>query len=368
MLLYHELPIPESFSYPQVNMKVGIVFHRDPTAAPSGIDLVRLRAMTRGLLARGIDAEIVAPVKEPLLIDGAIPVAPLESLGTTGRYTVVKTCYHQSIKLVKDYAGPVVSRIVRVVDKRLPLRDEALRHELLACQALIHERAQGIVFNNTLNLQRWRQFYGGPQEAEIIPTGCPSSIPRNTPNPFQSNKPAALFLGSLAAPRMVHVLNYLAQQSRDDWEVHVIGANKTALYGAQNELPLHESIVRHGELPEPEVWQYIEHASVGLALATGPHPFDNDLSKMFHYLRGGLPVLSEDTVYTNYLLQETSYGEIAPFGNLEALRQGLQRLLRNPPPGPKEAVMEYMARRHSWENRVDTLLSLLRRVVTTMEL
>ncbi|MGC8906002.1 MAG: hypothetical protein ACP5M0_00995 [Desulfomonilaceae bacterium] len=346
-------------------MKVGIVFHRDPTGAPSGIDLVRLRAMTRGLLARGVAAEVVAPVKEPSVIDGDIPVAPLEALGMSGRYTVVKTCYHQSIKLVQDYAGPVVSRIVRVVDEELPHRDEALRRELLACQALIHERAHGIIFNNTLNVERWRRFYGGPRDAEIIPTGCPSSIPRNAANPFRGGKPAALFLGSLAAPRMAHVLNYLAQELKDECEVHVIGANKTALYGAEKELPLHESIVRHGELPEPDIWKYIEHASVGLALATGPHAFDNDLSKMFHYLRGGLPVLSEDTVYTNYLLQETSYGEIAPFDNLDALRQGLRKLLRNPPPGPKEAVMEYMARRHSWEERVERLLSLLRRVVVS---
>ncbi len=344
-------------------MKVGIVFHRDPTGVPCSIDLVRLRAMTRGLLARGIDAEIVAPVKEPLVIDHDLPVAPLEWLGQSGRYTVIKTCYHQSITLVKDYSGPVISRIVRVVDERLPQRDEALRRELLACQALIHERAQGIVFNNTLNLQRWRQFYGGPAEAAIVPTGCPSAIPRTTTNPFQGNKPVALFLGSLAAPRMAHILNYLAERLRKDCEVHVIGVNKTALYGAQRELPLHEAIVSHGELPESEVWPYIEHASVGLALATGPHEFDNDLSKMFFYLRGGLPVLSEDTVYTNYLLEETSHGEIAPFDNLDALRQGLQSLLRNPPLSSKQAVMEYMARRHSWEERVERLLFLFKRVV-----
>ncbi len=154
-------------------MKVGIVFHRDPTGAPSGIDLVRLRAMTRGLLARGVAAEIVAPVKEPSVIDGDIPVAPLESLGMSGRYTVVKTCYHRSIRLVQDYAGPVVSRIVRVVDEELPQRDEALRRELLECQALIHERARGIIFNNTLNLERWRRFYGVPETQRLFPRGAP---------------------------------------------------------------------------------------------------------------------------------------------------------------------------------------------------
>jgi len=344
-------------------MKVGIVFHRDPTGLPTGIDLVRLRAMALGLVTRGIETDIIAPVTEASVIDCGVSVVPLQALRISGRYTVIKTCYHQSIKLAKDYTGPIVSRIVRVVDASLPERDSALRDELLGCQSLIQERAKGIIFNNTLNEKRWEQFYGRRQLVEIIPTGCPVTIPSDADNPFQTGKPVALFLGSLAAPRMVHLINCLAGELRDECEFHVVGANKTAMYGAGKEAPLDKPISYHGEIPEPEIWRYIEHSSVGLALATGPHAFDNDLSKMFYYLRGGLPVISEETVCTNYLLQETSYGDIAPFDDPYAFQQRLLHLLRKPPCALKETVMEYMVRHHSWENRVDRLVNLFMAVL-----
>ncbi len=348
-------------------MKVGIVFHKDPTGPPTRIDLVRLRAIAGGLIYRGIDTEIIAPVSRVHTIDGRVPVVPLEALSVYGRYSLIKTCYHQSIKLVVEYAGPVVSRIVRVVDARLPERDSALRDELLLCQSLIQERAQAVILNNTLNQERWEHLYGRKQLVEIIPTGCPSNIPLNSPNPFHTEKPVVLFLGSLAAPRMVDLINGLAKELRDECEIHVVGANKTEMYGAQKEIPLERDVFYHGEMPEPEIWRYIRYSSVGLALATGPHAFDNDLSKMFYYLRGGLPVVSEDTVCTNYLLEETSYGEIVPFNNLSVLGERVLKLVRNPPPVSKQKIMDYMALHHSWENRVEKLLQLLDRVISAKE-
>lgn len=346
-------------------MKVGIVFHKDPTGLPTGIDLVRLRAIAMGLVARGIDTEIIAPVTRASVMDCGVPVVTPDSLCISGRYAVVKTCYHQSIKLVMDYAGPVISRIVRVVDAKLPERDSAFRAELLRCQLLIQQRAKAVILNNTLNEERWRQFYGRRQLVEIIPTGCPLTIPKSSKNPFNTKKPVALFLGSLAAPRMVNFMNRLAEQVSDECEIHVVGANKTALYGAYKEIPLHKNVFYHGEIPEPDIWPYIEHSSIGLAIATGPHPFDNDLSKMFYYLRGGLPVISEGPVCTNYLLRETSYGDIVPFNDVSAFRQSMLKILRNPPPVQRHAVMRYMARHHSWENRVDRLVNLIRGAISS---
>ena len=51
-------------------MRVGIVFHKDPFAPPTGIDLVRLRAIVSGLIHRGIEAEIVAPVDRDGTLEG----------------------------------------------------------------------------------------------------------------------------------------------------------------------------------------------------------------------------------------------------------------------------------------------------------
>ncbi len=238
-------------------MRVGLVFHKDPLGAPTGIDLVRLRAIALGLAARGVETDI---------------------------------------------------RIVRVVDKEIPERDTRFRNELLECQTLIKQRAQVVILNNTANLDRWRLLYGDNQLLEIVPTGCRRDIPLRTEKPYHGVRPVILFLGSLAAPRMVRTVNALAEMLQDCCEIHLIGSNKSGLYGSRGYLALSSLIHDHGEMPESYIWPYVEHASIGLALATGPHVFDNDLSKMFTYFRGGLPVLSEDTVLTNYLITETGGG------------------------------------------------------------
>ena len=90
-------------------MRVGIVFHKDPFAPPSGIDLVRLRAIAGGLLSRGVQAEIISPAQKEGTIEGGIPVRGVEVLREPGRYDVVKTSYHDSIALVEPYTGPVAT-------------------------------------------------------------------------------------------------------------------------------------------------------------------------------------------------------------------------------------------------------------------
>jgi glycosyltransferase involved in cell wall biosynthesis len=325
-----------------------------------GIDLVRLRAVAGGLISAGFEAEIVAPVEEEGVIEEKIPVRGLGSLDAR-EYDWVKTSYHDSIELIDAYKGPVVSRIVRVVDEKLPERDEPFREKLLRRQALISERAEVIALNNKENADRWRQIYGERQKIILVPTGCPSEIPPARINPLQSHEPAVLFLGSLAAERMARLLNATAQGLAGIARVHLVGRNKTLMYGANSACILDSSIVNHGELPESEVWDFIRNAKVGLAFATGPHPFDNDVSKILNYLRGGLPVVSEDPILNNELIRETGHGRTFNFNDKEGLISGIIELLENPYDAAKEAVMLHMIKEHSWRRRVQTYIDLFSR-------
>lgn len=340
-------------------MRIGLVFHKNPLAPPTSIDLVRLRALARGFLQHGLKVEIISPVAQEGRLEENIPVRPLESLGRGDRYDLLKTCYHPSIRLIDNYAGPVVCRLVRVVDELLPERDETTRKELLRCQELIQSRAAAVVFNNQENLGRWRQLYGGGKPALIVPTGCPARIPAPGGNPYNTN-PVGLFLGSLAAPRMVEILNELATRMQGRMQIHFIGRNKAAMYGGSHDQRLNPLLVEHGEIPDQEIWDYIRHADLGLALATGPHPFDNDLSKILYYLRGGLPVLAEESIVNNNLIRETGWGKIFRYGEVDDLVDQATQILAGQVRGNREAVMQYMAAQHSWERRVETYLEFFR--------
>jgi glycosyltransferase involved in cell wall biosynthesis len=345
-------------------MKVGLVFHKNPLAPQSGIDLIRLKAIAGGLIRQGIETDVLAPVRQEGFMSGTIPVHPLPHLAA-GHYDILKTSYHFSMELIQNYHGPVVSRIVRVVDSRLPERDDNHRERLLRCQQYIRQRASVMVLNNVENQRRWELFYGNSPPVVLVPTGCPFKIPMPGKNPFEENRRIILFLGSLAAPRMVSMMNALAA-GLDEAQIHFIGRDKTGLYGMKNGCHLHPSIVRHGEMPQDDIWDYIRYAAVGLALATGPHAFDNDLSKIYSYLRGGLPVLSESTVLNNDLIQQTGLGRVFSYGDTADLIAGALSLLNNPPDRKKrEAAMTFMAGEHAWERRVDIYAKLFQEMTAS---
>jgi glycosyltransferase involved in cell wall biosynthesis len=345
-------------------LKVGIVFHKNPFLPPSSIDLVRLRALATGLTGQGIPVEIVAPVEEDGRIEPMIPVRPLSVLSRPGYYDLVKTSYHFSVPLVEEYQGPLVSRIVRVVDQRLPERDDLWRHELLGCQDLIRRRARVLVLNNRENRERWRRLYGPKPPIVIIPNGCTDTLPAIGTNPYDKDERVILFLGSVAAVRMVTMLNKAAHRLAGKARVHFVGLNKAAIYGGDRNSAIDTRVVNHGAIPEEGTWSYIRYAQAGLALATGPHPFDNDISKIFSYLRGGLPVISEEPILQNALVKRFGFGKTFAYNDLDDLVSKWLALLENPPEqAEKEAVMRFMARKHSWSRRVDKYIELFRQLL-----
>ncbi|WP_028324052.1 hypothetical protein [Desulfatirhabdium butyrativorans] len=339
-------------------MKIGVVFHKDPLAAPDSIDLIRLRAITKGLNASGVETEILAPVPDVVRTDGGVIVRPVAQLQRMD-YDLVKTCYHFSIDLASGFDGPIVARIVRVADDRLPERDGAARAELLRLQAIIASRAACVVVNNPANARRWRHLYGSRIPVVCVPTGCPARIPQPAErNPFESGKKTILFLGSLAAVRMISIINELARRCHDVAQVHIIGLDKTHLYGQNKRLTLDPVVVNHGPMRETDIWAYIHHAHLGLAIATGPHPFDNDLSKVWSYLRGGLPVLSESPVLNNPLVRKTGMGLVFRYADMEDMATKARRLLDAPPLANKQAAMRLMIEKHSWDCRVKAYIGL----------
>ena len=342
-------------------MRIAFVFHKSPLQPPAGIDLIRLCSLVKGLRQRRIEAEIVAPVKRQAILAGNLPVLPLDALSESGRYAVAKTSYHSSIELINGYKGPVVSRIVRVVDQKRPRRDELQRRHLLDCQDRIQARTSFLVLNNHINARRWRRLYGCKIPIALIPNGCPAEIGPVRQNPYPPGRKILLFLGSLAAPRMKAILNETADKLAAVAEVHHVGADKTRLYGGSARTVFHPRIRVHGEIASGDIWPYVCHAHAGLALATGPHAFDNDITKVLYYLRGGLPVLTETPILQNDLIRKTGYGRIFVFGDGDDLVQKAIDLMANPPDG-KDRVMAYMARTRSWPRRIEAYAALFKRM------
>ncbi len=342
-------------------MKIAILFHKNPYSEATRIDLIRMRQMSAGLRRRGMDVEILAPVACEGALENGIPVRHWSALTEAGRYDLVKTCYHFSVGQAEAFSGPMISRIVRVVDKTYPERDAPCRAELLRAQEIIAGKASAVILNNAENAERWGKFYGHDVPVVLVPTGCPSVIPPAGRNPFAAGERVVIFLGSVASQGMLDMLNAAAGKLAGWAVIHLIGADKSALYGIGGKLST--KIIQHGELPEPLIWDYLRNADMGLALATGPHLFDNDISKIYNYLRAGLPVLAEDRIITNHLISETGHGKIFRFGDGTDLAATCLEMLDTDYKARSAEVMDHMIRLHSWDERAGRLADLIRSIV-----
>ncbi len=79
---------------------------RIPFLLPQALILSVCEPFLWGSSAKASSAEIVAPVDREGILEGIVPVRRLEALEETGRYDLVKTCYHDSILLIERYRGP----------------------------------------------------------------------------------------------------------------------------------------------------------------------------------------------------------------------------------------------------------------------
>ena len=77
-------------------------------------------------------------------------------------------------------------------------------------------------------------------------------------------------------------------------------------------------------------------------------------------------MLSEEPILNNELIRQTGMGMIFRHGDIDDLVSKAIELLDRPPLDERESTMEWMAREHSWDNRVDSLLDLLRKVADQM--
>ncbi len=344
-------------------MRVGLVFHHDPRLRPPGIDVERLTYLAAGLADGGAEVDILAPIAAPARLPGPygqpLSLRPLSAI-REGRYQILKTCYHPGIDLVEGFDGPLVCRLVRVVDRQVPARDEPRRERLLEWQRKIHRRATALAFNNPQNQERWQRNHGPGRPSVLTPTGCPEDIPPRGPDPYGRDLPAVLFLGSLAGGRMVDMLNRAAEALSGLAEVHLVGLNKSRLYGEP--VPLSSRVIDHGTRTGPALWDFMAWAAFGISLAAGPDEFDNDSSKVVYYLRAGLPVLCEEPVLQRGMVAEMGMGHSFAHGDVDGMLARSHALLAEGVADRGQA-MARMAREHSWKRRAETYLQLFNSLV-----
>ncbi len=341
--------------------RIALVYAKNASSPPTGMDRIRWRQIGGHLAELGHEVHMVTDQPAGVRAVNGLPVQRHTDV-CWDEFDLVKVCYQHSINLVPAHPALIV-RMCRVVDARRPRRDGARRARYLQNQQRIAEVARFVAFNGSHNADRWRLKYGDRQEILIVPTGCPVRIPVPLASPFEPGRRIILFCGSITSPRFTTVLNRVGRglaRLGSDAQLHIVGRNRLHLYEGRTE-PLDRTVMHvHEAVDEESAWQYILHADVGVAPAPSDDEFESELAKIYYYLRGGLPVVTESTVSNRSLVAETGHGAVAQFGNTRDLldKIGVALSLR-----PRNArVMAHMAATHGWNRRAGVYADVLQRI------
>ena len=321
---------------------------------------IRFYRMAEALARRGHEVDIVTNLApEPRFRAPRLREVPFK-FARWERYDVVKTFFHKGFEsLLAEGGGDhpfIVSKLGSVVgSEQTPgvyfFGKE--REQLFETQKEIARRSRIVTVLTNPSAALWWKEHSRGVPLYMVPTGVDAEIPAPRGNPYSSigvEGPVALFTGHLYKRDAQREVNLIWQErlNRLGRALRSSGIRLVAMGSGATDTLDPSAVIHLGEIDADQVWDFQRHASAGIVLAQGPIQ-DNESSKIYYYLRTGLPVVCERGVPNAWLIEETGLGTIVDYDNVEHFAQAVARVAREMP--KDEQVGEYMAREHSWDAR-----------------
>ena len=160
-------------------------------------------------------------------------------------------------------------------------------------------------------------------------------IPPPGPNPYPSvgvEQPVVLYAGNLYLKQHQSEVNAIWQDrlNRLGRSLRRRGLRLVVMGRGETDLLDPRAVLHVGVVESRALWDWQRHASVGVVLAQGPVQ-DNESSKMYYYLRTGLPVVCERPVPNAWLLEETRHGALVEYDDVEALAEAASSFVGRSP-------------------------------------
>jgi hypothetical protein len=275
-------------------------------------------------------------------------------------YDVVKTFFHRGFEtLVEEGAADhpfIVSKLGSIVGRE---QSEgvyffgAVREQLFQTQQAIAQRCRIATVLTGRSAALWWKEHGHGTPLHMVPTGVDAEISPPRGNPYRAmgiDQPVALFTGNIYSRRQQPEINVLWQErlNRLGRELKRHGITLVAMGAGETDYLDRDAVLHVGTIDVDEVWDWQRFAKVGIVLAQGPIQ-DNESSKIYYYLRTGLPVVCERSVPNSWLVSETGLGALVDYGEDDAFVEAARTLVVHPP--ANAGVEEYMVKNHSWDVR-----------------
>lgn len=349
-------------------IRIAVVFRNQPVHAIKAYDMsvIRWLRVSEALSYLGFSVDMVVNDTGGAMWKGAGPRLVSGHHVDWSGYHVVKTLFHSGFDALRGYGGDAHPFIISKLGSVVGSRDGAEgvhffgseREELYEMQARIARTARYVTILTEPSKALWIREHGDNGNTLLVPTGVDRVVPERAVNPYRDfDEKIAVFIGNFYGGRQAEVnrdwqsrLNTLGRLlAKRGVRLCVVGNGDSHLLDRRH-------VTYLGPVEHSLIWDYQYFAHVGLVLAQGEVQH-NESSKIYYYLRTGLPVVSERPVPNNDLIEQTGLGYISDFNDPEMMAEMINEAANKGWDGT--AAMELMIRDHTWERRVETYRQLL---------
>lgn len=88
---------------------------------------------------------------------------------------------------------------------------------------------------------------------------------------------------------------------------------------------------------------------MGIVLALGEYPNHNESTKIYHYLRAGLPVVCESSFPNQKIIEETNLGFIVENGDMASMAEKIEETARKR--WDRKPAIRTILSKHTWDHR-----------------
>jgi len=274
------------------------------------------------------------------------------------RYDVVKTLFHMGFETLERHRGAAHPFIIAKLGSLVGDRDQdgvyflgEERRRLFETQTRIAARARWVSLLTEPSRALWRSCHGDDGRPLLVPGAVDATLPRAGPSPYAPGARVCVFAGNIydgwyqaaVHETLVAKINALGRALRArGLELHVLG------HGDHSRLDP-AAVAAHGPVPYERSWDYLRGAQVGVVLAFGPEPNHNESTKIYHYLRVGLPTVCEAGFPNQGLVEEARLGAVVVNGDMDAMAEEVHRCARAA--WDRDAAIRFVLEQHTWDAR-----------------
>lgn len=355
------------------NIKIATVYLKYPinTFTAFSMDTVRWIRISEGFADKGYQVDMIVNIKaRAKQIGPNLRMVPYSQVDWN-KYDVIKTLFHCGFKSLieecKDHPF-IISKLGSVVGSEeiegVHFHNDK-RKELYNIQREIAKKSRFVTILTKESKDLWCKEFGN-DNVLLVPTGVDKEIPPPKKNPYRKFKERiALFMGNIygkdpssgeIAQKDInlmwqHRLNSIGRLlKRKGIRLCFVGMGDTGMLN-------HTYVTYMGSMENDKMWDYQYYADVGLALAEGEKQH-NERSKIYYYLRTGLPVVSEAPIPNNNLIQETGLGFIADYGNDSMIANMVEEAIYKR--WNRKRAISYILKNHTWDKRAEIYDRLLK--------